>query len=346
MTQITTDPNTTPVPLTELVPGELRVGEPDVAGALAVFPVFAGEAKLAYASFAAAREQGARVTELEQSASVGDLLVHNPTPLPLLLYEGEELLGAQQNRTIDVSVLAAAGNKTRIPVSCVEAGRWDGRRRRDPLRRAPQTAYPELRRAKAAQARERARAGMDARADQQAVWQEVASKSTRLGAPSPTAAIHDVYESRRSQLHSIQADVRLRDGQVGMVAAIGGRITVLDWVSRPEVFATLHGPLVQGYALDALEARSARVPETPSAAAVEGFLSLALDNAPAPAPAVGLGRELRFAGNGAEGSGLAHERELVALSAFANDGPPQSRRNSARAGRIRRPSGRRRTTQS
>ena len=44
-----------------------------------------------------------------------------------------------------------------------------------------------------------------------------------------------------------------RDGQLGALVAIGGRFSVLDWVGRADVFAALHGPLVQGYALDALE---------------------------------------------------------------------------------------------
>lgn len=346
MTETTAHPGTAPVPLAELVPGELSVGEPDVAGGLAVFPVFAGEATVEYAAFAAAREHGAEITELEGGASVGDLLVHNPTPLPVLLYAGEEVLGAQQNRTIDVSVLAAPGRKTRIPVSCVEAGRWDGRRHRERLDRAPQAAYPALRRAKEMQVRARALAGMEARADQGAVWDEVAERSERLGVRSPTAALHDVFESRRDRLAAAQEAVTLRERQVGMVAAIAGRITVLDWVGRPEVFATLHGPLVQGYALDALALagpRTKRPPEPPTVGAVEGFLALALDNAPAPAPAVGLGRDLRFAGNGAEGAGLAAGPELVALSAFASEGRAGSepRQGPASAGRVRRPSRRR-----
>ena len=37
-----------------------------------------------------------------------DLIVDNPTDLPLLVYEGEEVLGAQQNRTFDVSILVPA----------------------------------------------------------------------------------------------------------------------------------------------------------------------------------------------------------------------------------------------
>jgi hypothetical protein len=340
MTNQATFTEAAPTPLSELVPGGLSVGEPDVTGALAVFPVFSGEAELEYASFADAREHGASITELEQGASVGNLLVHNPTPLPFLLYEGEEVLGAQQNRTIDVTVLAAAGRKTQIPVSCVEAGRWDGRRRSERFDRAPQAAYPELRRAKASQVRERARAGMEVRADQQAVWSEVANRSARLGAHSPTGAMHDVFESRRGALAEMHAGVTLRERQVGMVAAIGGRITVLDWVSRVDVFATLHAPFVQGYALDALS--PARPTSPPPVGEVEGFLTLALDNAPAPAPAVGLGRDLRFAGNGAEGSALAAGDELVALSVFASRGGSEPPPGGTRAARVRRPSSRRR----
>jgi hypothetical protein len=46
---------------------------------------------------------------LAGGASVNDLLVLNPTDVDVLLYEGEEVLGAQQNRTFDVSVLVPAG---------------------------------------------------------------------------------------------------------------------------------------------------------------------------------------------------------------------------------------------
>src|SRR6185436_8268927 len=92
---------------------------------------------------------------------------------PVLLYEGEEILGAQQNRVLDVSVLVAANAKTRIPVSCVERGRWDGRRHRERFRPSPQAADPRMRRLKNKRARINAVAGGEARADQSEVWAEV-----------------------------------------------------------------------------------------------------------------------------------------------------------------------------
>src|SRR4051794_24201130 len=144
----------------------LRVGRPDVAGPLAVFPIFGPEPRLNYRAFATAQALGAAVHELPGGASVNDLVVHNPTDLPVLLLEGEEVLGAQQNRTFDASILVAIGAKLNVPVSCVERGRWDGARHQEAFAPAPQSAHPSLRRMKSAQASQRAAAGETPRADQ------------------------------------------------------------------------------------------------------------------------------------------------------------------------------------
>ena len=150
----------------------IEVGEPDVSGPLAVYPLFGPAPALDYTAFAQAHESVA-ITELEGGASVNDLLVHNQGARPVLLYEGEEILGAQQNRVLDISILVAAAARTRIPVSCVEQGRWDGRRRHERFRPSPQAADPRMRRLKKKRALENLRAGMEARADQGEVWNEV-----------------------------------------------------------------------------------------------------------------------------------------------------------------------------
>lgn len=74
-----------------------------------MFPIFGGEPTSEYVSFAQAQAGGVTISEMPQSASVNDLLINNPTPVPVLLFEGEEVLGAQQNRTFDGTVLVAAG---------------------------------------------------------------------------------------------------------------------------------------------------------------------------------------------------------------------------------------------
>ena len=315
---------------------QITVAEPTVVGSLAVFPLIADrEPSVRYVSFAEAVQRGATVKELDGGASVNDLVVRNPLDLPVLLYEGEEVLGAQQNRTFDVSALVAANSVLQVPVSCVEAGRWDGARHNESFVPAPQTANPRLRRMKNAQARASLAAGLDARAVQGEVWREVAETAGRHGVNSGTGAMHDVFERRREQLDEVARAVQMCCSQVGMLAAIGGRFVVLDHVSEVEAFAALHGPLVQGYALDALEAADAAVPSIDDA---REFIDLLLGAPCTPGPAVGLGEGLRFAFGGLAGTGLLCDGELVTLTAFADE-PRQD--GPAVAGRVRRPSRRR-----
>jgi hypothetical protein len=163
----------------------------------------------------------------------------------------------------------------------------------------------------------------------------VADTAGRHGVNSRTGAMHDVFERRREQLDAVANHVQMCCSQVGMLAAIGGRFVVLDHVSEVEAFASLRGPLVQGYALDALEVPEATPPSIEDA---REFIELLLAAPCTPGRAVGLGEGLRFAFGGLAGTGLICEGELVTLTAFAD--APQSD-GSARAGRVRRPSRRR-----
>ncbi len=355
MEQTTPTPNAQPINSTLAEP--LRVGEPDVSGALAVFPLFGPAPELDYISFAGAHGAGQiEITELEGGASVNDLTVHNHSEKPVLLYEGEELLGAQQNRVLDVSLLIAAHSKTRIPVSCVEAGRWEGRRHSERFRPSRQAADPELRKLKQRRVRERVAAGGEARADQSETWDQVSSRIRTLAVPAPTAAMSDVYEGRRDTLGDLREPIRLHKGQCGAVCAIAGRISILDYVGRPDVWADLHPALLEGYALDALrlaeaeEATDASA-EPPAIGTVRGFTLLVTDS-----PAgdrrreAGIGETIRFASGGVAGSALAAPTaegagsELVQLTAYpeGDDAPePRSGAGGSHA-QVERPSRRRR----
>lgn len=317
--------------------GPLRLGEPDVTGPLAVFPLFGPDPRTAYRSFAQARTLGAAVKEVGSGADVQNLTIHNPTPDPVLLFEGEEVLGAQQNRTFDHTILVAAGAALTVPVSCVEAGRWDGGRHAESFAPAPEAAHPRLRRLKNESKRLEAAAGRRPSADQGMVWDSVRSVSAELGATSPTGAMSDVFSQRRRELDRQAAAIRLRPGQIGALVAIGGRLAVLDHVSRPDVFAALHGPLVQGYALDALGAPD-RPP--PAAGDAAGLVGLIADAAVRPRTGLGLGQDADFDLGSVAGSALLHDGELIQVSAFVSGGPAPAP-SGATAGRIRRPSRRR-----
>jgi hypothetical protein len=163
--------------------------------------------------------------------------------------------------------------------------------------------------------RERLAVGADGRADEGEVWDAVAATCARHGVVSASGALQDVFEDRRDLLARVGREMPMKCSQVGMLAAIGGRFVVLDYISDVEAFAALHDPLVTGYALDALEAEAID-PAAPSLDDARDFLRLVLDAPAQTTRAVGLGAGLRFEFSGLAGTGLAAGGELVALTAF------------------------------
>jgi hypothetical protein len=314
---------------------QLSIGDPQIAGALAVFPVFGAEPGLEYRAFTQALELGAFVKELDEGAAVRDLLVENPTDLPFLVYEGEEVLGAQQNRTFDSSTLVAAGARLNVPVSCVERGRWEGRRFSERMTPSPQAADPSLRRAKRESANLSAAAGFEARADQDQVWDVVDDRLAAARVTSQSAAMSDLYEDVSDDLDDIVAGVCHKHGQIGAVVQVGGRSVVLDLVSSPDVFAALLPRLARGYAMEArvLDA----VQSDPDGAL--GFARSACHAPRSRQATAGMGEGFGVVAPEIAGSGLTVDGELIQLSAFPRD--DATHRVQLAQGRIARPARRR-----
>ena len=276
-----------------------------------------------YATLEDALPLGLRIDEVSEAGSVPELAVTNPTDANVLLYDGEELLGAKQNRILNVTVLVAARSTTPIPVSCVEEGRWN--RRSASFASAPHAAHPELRRRKAQLLAAEPLAHGVAQGE---VWDEVRAKSARLGVHSPTGAQADVFRSREDELRDLEHAFPLQHGQCGALLALGDDLC-LDYVSRPEAFARLYPKLRAGYLLDALERLDGKpTPQERLAAFVESIGAATS----ARRRSAGLGEDVRLHGDGVLGSGLELDGELLQLCAFTGD---------EKSGRIARPSRRR-----
>jgi hypothetical protein len=282
----------------------------------------------AYLTLDDALPRGFRVREVGEAGCVPELVVENPLAEDVLLYDGEELLGAKQNRILNVSVLVGGGAKLPVPVSCVEQGRWA--ERSASFAAAPHASHPELRRRKAEALAARPLARGVAQSD---VWEEVAGKAARLRVSSPTGASADAFRAHASSLASLEAAFPLLPGQCGAVLALGGQLC-LDVVSRPDAFARLYPKLRAGYLLDALE----RLDRPAAALEAVGSFVAALSSASAVhSPSAGRGDDLRLHGENVVGSGLELDGELIQASAFTSAGDGGRRA----FGRIARPSARR-----
>src|SRR3979409_1428059 len=105
----------------------ITVGEPQVFEEVQVFPLF-GNQKESAAPFLqldeALAEGLAEITEVSDGGSVPQLTVTNKSARDIIIYDGQQLIGAKQNRIVNMTVVVAANSTLPIPVSCVEQGRW------------------------------------------------------------------------------------------------------------------------------------------------------------------------------------------------------------------------------
>ena len=312
----------------------LVVGDPDLSGPLAVYPLLGPTASQ---RFVALSQADGEVTIGEvASASVRDLAVTNTGKIPVLLYEGQEVLGGQQNRSVDSAILVPPGVEKSVPVSCVEAGRWDHHSHRARFVGSPHSPSPRLRRSKSDRVRASLAAGDAGYADQGEVWSLVDSISAQLHTSSRTRSLSDAYEARDAELREVTDSIELHDGQLGVLVTIGGEFCVLDFVGRPDVFAALHDPLLRGYALEALASPDAAKAESSiddARRSVDAVMGASGDER----PSRGLGTDVRFTRQGISGSALVNDGELVQLTAFPVAGRG-TRRTETPPASIRRPS--------
>jgi hypothetical protein len=310
------------------------IGSPRTHDNLAVFPLLAPDlVGFPYVLLTdALAEETLHITEVG-SGSVPDLMASNAGDADVLILDGEQLIGAKQNRITNRTILLGARTETQIPVSCMEQGRWhfetDRFRSRPKPRHAPSRVRRKAREAETLFAAAPDRAGIDVmQAAQRDVWTEVAALGSSLGAHSATGAMDEFYDRHAESLESWIARFPCAEGQVGLLALIGGRPLGVDVVGSPELYARLHERILGGYCMDALSWRGradahrdigapgADANDGPDlSAAADHFLAEVGSAARGLAPTAGKGT-YRLLSGAAIGAELAEGERLVHLSAF------------------------------
>jgi len=235
----------------------LKIGPPINYEALSVFPLFSdnGEGGVPYAlSDEAIANESVTVTEVSEGGSVPDLLVENKGDTRVLFLEGEELIGAKQNRILNLSLLVAAHTKTPVPVSCVEQGRWRYKSRA--FGSSGSSSPSSLRHILKRSVYGSLKAKRGHRSDQGKVWAEVQRKQRSLGTDSPSSALADTYRDYESEIGQFRDALKPVDGAVGMAVAVGGKIVSIDVLDKPSTCQKVWGRLLTGFILDAIESGS------------------------------------------------------------------------------------------
>ncbi len=254
-----------------------------------------------------------KITEVSQSGSVPELKVSNSAEVAVLLLDGEELVGAKQNRVLNTTILLKEKSETVIPVSCTEQGRWSYVS--DKFHDSGTVMSPKLRATKAQTVASSLETSREYRSDQGTVWDTIHKMSAEADVRSQTGAMKDVFEAKKKDLDSYLEAFKNNPKQKGMLVFLGGEVVGFDFISHEKAYTMLHEKLVKSYAMDAILEKAENAP-APDSAKAKAFLNEIEECSEKRYESVGKGHDYRFEGKLMVGSALVVEEKVIHLAFF------------------------------
>ena len=234
----------------------VRIGPPVNHQGLTLFPLFTeGNRPVDYLlSDEAIHMALVTVEEVSEGGSVPELLVRNEADARVLFLEGEELRGAKQNRVLNCSVLVPAKSHLRLPVSCVEKGRW--RYSSSSFSSSDTMSSSKLRHVLKSSVMQSLKQDQGHRSDQTAVWHEVGRLQEKLGVASPTHALSDTFVLHTDTIVEYRKKLQYFEGCSGVAVAVGAKLASIDLFDKPDTCLKVWSRLLAGSALEAMEKKA------------------------------------------------------------------------------------------
>jgi len=132
----------------------------------------------------------AEAKEIDFEGAVTAIEVLNKSDAFLLLLDGEAILGAKQNRICQKSMIVAPNSAARVPVNCIEQGRWRYDES-DDFRSGDFVASPRIRERKI----EMLKRGREEMV-QQDTWREVEKISLSMEVHSASSDLGEIYRNK------------------------------------------------------------------------------------------------------------------------------------------------------
>ncbi len=267
-----------------------------------------------------------QLEEMNDGGIVNAIRVSNCSEEYIFLMDGDILSGAKQNRIVNTSVLLAPQSKTKVPVSCVERGRWKST---SPTVTTSEASAPSsIRSEKAHQVSESLKNGRGFASNQGEIWNSVARIQCLFRVESQTSNLSDIFNKKSDQFNQFARHFSPQKGTNGMSVFIGDRLAGIDIFNRQDVFREYFPKLIQAASM---EASSPYAPPHPVTDAAARYLTLdMLDRIEAlqfeERPGIGVGVDRRYASGEITGFDLEFNSHLIHRAAFTqsnhrNEGP-------------------------
>ncbi|WP_406535110.1 ARPP-1 family domain-containing protein [Methanobrevibacter sp.] len=179
------------------------------------------------------------VKECEQS-QVNTLIVENRSVTPLILIDGEEVVGGDQNRIVSETIIIAPRSSMKIPVNCSEQGRWAYKKE---FMHSDYIANYKTRRAKEFARRKN-------HSVQHTVWSSIHDVEKDYSFASPTSALSESYDNLRKNHNEIVKSFEIAKGQNGVLVIVDGEIKGFEVFLNSDIYKQFHEKIIKSYLID------------------------------------------------------------------------------------------------
>ena len=219
---------------------DIELLEPQVHENLAIIPLKTERLYIDVLTLKKGLELGlAEVKECEHS-QVNTLIVKNHAVTPLILIDGEEVVGGDQNRIVNATILIDASSEMKIPVSCTEQGRWGYI---DEFKQSDYIANYNTRRAKEYASRSSA-------SYQDVIWTSIKKLEFENSFASHTSAMEESYENLKVDHNKIVKEFKIIPEQNGVLIIVDGEIKGFELFLNPEIYREFHEKILKSYLID------------------------------------------------------------------------------------------------
>ena len=288
-------------------------GQPVIAKNLTLVPLYSDleQPFLDLVTFEQAMRAGRLSIEELDGGTVPQVVFYSTAGKPVFILGGEIITGCKQDRIIGHDVLISPGRQNlRVPVFCVESGRWTAETGVFYSQKNMGTSY--LRR----------EAQNDNMSSQGKIWSKIDEMNSKLGIDSHTSAYQDAYETVdiRHQLaqyeHHIKRGWPVSPQVVGVLVAVDGEVISLDLFASHALLSGFWEKLSKAAIYTALQTANV---EPDTAVDVGAFLAAVAEKEYITQQGVDLGFEVSAVDAELSVSGLIYHDRLIHLAAFPND---------------------------
>lgn len=242
------------------------------------------------------------VKECEVS-TVNTLIVKNNAVTPLILIDGEEVIGGDQNRLVNKTTVVGAKSSMKLSVSCTEKGRWAYK---NEFKNSDYIANYRTRKAKEIASRSHSHY-------QDVIWSSISTLENENAYASPTGAMEESYEQLKIDHNRIIKEFEIIAGQIGVMIMVNGEIKGFELFLNPGIYETFHAKILKSYIIDSKIENKTFTINTDSA---KETIAKVFDSTFEEAKSNGLEKSYEFENEEGIGTLYTYENEIIHMSYF------------------------------